>query len=109
MSFSHLTPLSGLQLQRFTFSSSHRGGITFEEKALNCQRGGGITAIIYDNEASGTGRGFVLSSPTEVRIPVVGTSYWVGNAIVRSYLGQTGRLELQMYASFDGTSTVRNV
>jgi serine protease len=79
-----------------------RGQITFADKVLNCQSGGGVGAVIYNNaEAlfSGTLGG------TATTIPSVGTSGATG-AILLGLLGQSATVSKAPghYAFFDGTS-----
>jgi serine protease len=79
-----------------------RGSIAFAEKVLNCQAGGGVGAVIYNNaEAlfSGTLGG------TATTIPSVGTSGATGSVLL-GLLGQTASVTTGPgnYAFFDGTS-----
>ncbi len=56
-----------------------RGTTFFWEKAISCQNGGGIGAIIYNNISSEAGLfGNIVNAGVEVTIPVVGTSQQVG-------------------------------
>jgi serine protease len=79
-----------------------RGQITFADKVLNCQAGGGVGAVIYNNaEAlfSGTLGG------TTTNIPSVGTSGTTG-AVLLGKLGQSATVTTGPgnYAFYDGTS-----
>lgn len=87
-----------------THSRLHqRGETTFEDKALNCELGGGKAAIIY-NHSPGVIAG-TLSDPTKSVIPVVGVSQEVGELLIASYLGQKVNLtSVDGYAFMDGTS-----
>jgi hypothetical protein len=84
------------------------GGITFEEKALSCQRQGGLAVVVYNNEAgqfSGT-----LGEPTQVTIPVYSLSNEEGLQLLD--LIKTGKAKIEEqkgYAYMSGTSmAVRN-
>jgi serine protease len=48
-----------------------RGDNTFQNKALNCQNGGGIAAIVYDNDRNNGIIGGNLGSAGALNIPVV--------------------------------------
>jgi len=77
-----------------------RGSVTFAEKVLNCQAGGGIAAIIYNNEPgplSGTLGGEATS------IPSVGVSDTDGAALTNAATAAV-RVQQDDYASWDGTS-----
>ena len=79
-----------------------RGVISFADKVLNCQAGGGVAAIIYNNEAgalSGTLGGVATT------IPSVGVSDTDGAAML-SALGAASSVVVQTgnYSVFDGTS-----
>lgn len=80
-----------------------RGSITFEDKTLNCEAGGGVAAVLYNNVAGmlfGT-----LSDPTATTIPSVGTSDTNG-AAMSTQLGTTTTVTLDQgdYDYFNGTS-----
>ncbi len=81
-----------------------RGVISFADKVLNCQAGGGIGAVIY-NDVSGTLLGTLGGVPTS--IPSVGTSDTAG-ADLLSYVGTSTQFQLSLaasnYAAWDGTS-----
>lgn len=79
-----------------------RGSISFADKVLSCQAGGGVGAIIYNNaEAlfSGTLGG------TATTIPSVGTSGTTGSVLL-GLLGQNASVTTSAgnYSFFDGTS-----
>ncbi|NVK40313.1 MAG: S8 family serine peptidase [Oceanospirillaceae bacterium] len=77
-----------------------RGTVTFAEKVLNCEAGGGIAAIIYNNEPgalSGTLGGEVTF------IPSVGVSDTDGAALAADATA-TVTVQQDDYASWDGTS-----
>lgn len=79
-----------------------RGTVSFSDKVLNCQAGGGIGAVIYNNEPgalSGTLNGVVTS------IPSIGISDTDG-ATLMGMLGQSASefVGAGNYAYFDGTS-----
>lgn len=80
-----------------------RGDITFEEKALNCQRGGGSAAVIYNydpDEFVGT-----LAPNTQVTIPVAAVSGKVGNIIAREMVGTSATINsVDGLATYSGTS-----
>lgn len=81
-----------------------RGTYFFRTKVLNCQRSGGVGAVVYNNVEgpfSGTLGGAVT------RIPSVGVSDTEGAALLQQ-LGQSATLAVQAggepYAALDGTS-----
>jgi len=79
-----------------------RGTFLFSEKALNCQNGGGLGAIIYNNvpgEFSGT------LGTTPIAIPVVGVSDQSG-IVLLTQLNQTASVSVgvQDYGLLSGTS-----
>jgi len=79
-----------------------RGNITFADKVLNCQAGGGVGAIIFNNEpgvVNGT-LGDVVTA-----IPSVGISQEDGAAIL-GQLPATASISIEQtnYAAFSGTS-----
>lgn len=80
-----------------------RGSITFADKVTNCQAGGGVGAVIYNNSDalfSGTLGGTVTS------IPSVGISGVDGNFLKANKLGSSATVVTGPgnYAFFDGTS-----
>nr|WP_282452673.1 S8 family serine peptidase [Lysobacter sp. CAU 1642] len=85
-----------------------RGNISFEQKVVNAQTGGGTAAIVYNN-APGTFGG-TLSSPTQTTIPSVAMSQEDGQEIVASRLGQSATVSTiannntSAYSPLDGTS-----
>lgn len=79
-----------------------RGSISFADKVLACQDGGGVAAVIYNNEAgslSGT------LGTTNTSIPSIGVSDTQG-AELSGMTGQTADVFVGAgnYAYFDGTS-----
>ncbi|HUG99941.1 MAG TPA: S8 family serine peptidase [Gammaproteobacteria bacterium] len=79
-----------------------RGDISFADKVLNCQAGGGVGAVIYNNaEALFSG----TLGDTATTIPSVGTSGTTGS-ILLGKLGQNATVTTGPgnYAFFDGTS-----
>lgn len=80
-----------------------RGTYDFATKVLNCQSGGGVGAIIYNNTAGallGTLNGTVTT------IPSVGITQADGEWLKASALGKASTVTLAAsdYAKFDGTS-----
>jgi serine protease len=73
----------------FSLLSWFRGGVSFEEKALNCQASGGVGVIIYNNENGSFVGG--LPSGTSVTIPVAAVSGELGANILKSE-GTTGSM-----------------
>ena len=62
-----------------------RGDITFDEKVTNCQRGGGVAAIIFNNNpVCLSGR---LEQDTSATIPAVSISQGNGEYLVASKIG----------------------
>jgi len=60
-----------------------RGACTFEQKARNAEAAGASAAVIFDGRPSGTETlAATLGSPG-ARIPVIGTSFSVGDALLR--------------------------
>ena len=80
-----------------------RGTVLFSEKALNCQNGGGIGAIIYNN-VPGSFLG-TLGAESGVTIPVSGVSDTDGATMV-TLLGQNASVAIgpQDYGVRSGTS-----
>lgn len=85
-----------------------RGNISFEQKVLNAQNGGGVAAIVYNNAPGSFGG--TLSTPTATTIPSVSMSQEDGQEIVASKLNQSTTVNTvannntSAYASLDGTS-----
>ncbi|GAA5443000.1 hypothetical protein Misp06_01176 [Microbulbifer sp. NBRC 101763] len=79
-----------------------RGNISFAEKVLNCEAGGGIGAVIYNNEP---GLLFGTHGGVETHIPSVGISDADGAALL-TQLGASATIETEAmdYAYFNGTS-----
>lgn len=85
------------------FCLNCRGDITFDEKALNCENGGGVAVIIY-NYSPGVLTG-ELTDPTNVVIPVIGLSKEDGEMLVNQYSGATMFITRTAgYAYYSGTS-----
>lgn len=81
-----------------------RGEILFEEKALNCEAGGGIAAIVYNNVDFDL-VGASLSTPTAVTIPVISVSLQTGLSLLSNYDGETVTINFKDgYEFADGTS-----
>ena len=79
------------------------GNVTFETKTLNCQRSGGIAAIIYNNEP-GTIEG-KLSNSNETKIPALQISSFNGDMLTSDALGTALTIEEKMgYGYLSGTS-----
>jgi serine protease len=79
------------------------GDISFEAKALNCQKGGGMAALVYNDEDAGFSG--AISQDTEVKIPILSMSGRSGKLIVDEYLNNSGRFGSDDgYISLDGTS-----
>jgi serine protease len=103
----HITFCSDQHVERiFTAALNvcmNRGGNTFEQKALNCQAGGGKAAIVFNYDSSMVNG--VLSSPSSVVIPVIGATGPNGQTLKSSSLGKVVTLRFETgYASYDGTS-----
>lgn len=79
-----------------------RGNIAFADKVLACEAGGGIGAIIYNNEP---GQLYGTMGTTVTHIPSVGVSDTDGAAML-TQLGQNATVSIVPgnYAYFDGTS-----
>ena len=80
-----------------------RGTVLFVDKALNCQAGGGIGAVIYNN-VPGEFLG-LIGANVGVNIPVTGVSDTTGATLI-GLLGQTAALSVdpQDYGLRTGTS-----
>lgn len=79
------------------------GRNSLDEKAINCQNGGGIAAVIYNTEDSGFSGS--LSNGGQVTIPVVSIDGINGQTIADKFLFKTGKLGTDDgYVSLDGTS-----
>lgn len=77
--------------------------ISFADKVLNCQAGGGVAAVIYNNVPgviSGTLNGVATT------VPSVGISQADGLALASGGIGQSASVSVGIgdYAYFDGTS-----
>jgi serine protease len=79
-----------------------RGQISFADKVLNCQAGGGVAAVIYNNE-SGALQGTLGGTSTS--IPSVGISQADGQTLLNR-LGENAFVATGVgnYASWNGTS-----
>jgi len=79
-----------------------RGSITFADKVLNCQSGGGVAAVIYNN-VSGMLSGTL--GTTSTTIPSVGVSQETGSVLL-GRLGQPSAVSVDdgHYDFFSGTS-----
>ncbi|WP_444920329.1 S8 family serine peptidase [Microbulbifer sp. CnH-101-G] len=79
-----------------------RGNISFAEKVLNCEAGGGVGAIIYNNVP---GMLYGTHGGVETHIPSVGISDTDGSALL-TQLGASATIETEAndYAYFNGTS-----
>jgi serine protease len=80
-----------------------RGDVSFADKVLNCQGGGGSAAVIYNN-APGLFSGTLGGTATS--IPSVGISQEDGQYLKLNALGSSARVFVATgnYAYFDGTS-----
>lgn len=79
------------------------GGIKFEQKAVNCEVGGGVGAIIFNNAKGLISGG--LADPTAVTIPVFEMSQLAGQKLASSSLGEIMILKDAMgYSYISGTS-----
>ena len=80
-----------------------RGNVAFSDKVLNCQGGGGVAAVIYNN-ASGLFSGTLGGVSTQ--IPSIGISGEDGQSLLLGALGQTAGVTVAAgnYAYYDGTS-----
>ncbi|MCL5050320.1 MAG: S8 family serine peptidase [Firmicutes bacterium] len=79
-----------------------RGQVSFADKVLACQNGGGRGAVIYNNEA-GDLNGTLGN--VSVNIPAVGISQASGQS-AKNHLGSTAQVNVgaSHWASFNGTS-----
>lgn len=79
-----------------------RGEIDFDEKARNCEAGGGIAAVIYNTETEVLEGALVEA--TETTIPVFGMSSSDGAELSESYSGVVASLSIEKnYAYMSGT------
>ncbi len=81
-----------------------RGTFLFVEKAQNCEAGGGIGAIIYNNIPGAIGNGTLGDTPG-VTIPVAGISDTDG-AVLLTLLGEQAQISIgpEDYGELSGTS-----
>ena len=79
-----------------------RGEVSFSDKVLNCQNGGGLAAIIYNNEP---GPLYGTLGGVATNIPSVGISQADGQEIL-GVTNATGTVKVGIgnYASYNGTS-----
>ncbi|CAH9055911.1 hypothetical protein PSECIP111951_01344 [Pseudoalteromonas holothuriae] len=80
-----------------------RGGATFAEKAKNCQAGGGIAAVIYNNAATTFSGTLGDDENHGVTIPVLGMSGQDG-ATLKGLLGQQVNVQLEAISDYDKKS-----
>jgi subtilisin family serine protease len=80
-----------------------RGTISFADKVLACQNGGGVAAVIYNNT---TGSLSGTMGTTVVTIPALGISQTDGQYLKANRLGSSSAVNVGTgnYAYFDGTS-----
>jgi len=84
-----------------------RGACTFEQKARNAEAAGASAAVIFDGRPSGTETlAATLGSPG-ARIPVIGTSFSVGDALLRE--AEDGANIHISARTISGTRTTSNV
>ncbi|NOU51414.1 S8 family serine peptidase [Pseudoalteromonas sp. JBTF-M23] len=79
-----------------------RGGASFADKAKNCQAGGGVAAVIYNNVATSFS-GTLGDANHGVTIPVLGMSGEAG-ATLKGLLGQQVNLQLEAISDYDKKS-----
>ena len=81
-----------------------RGTLTFADKVKNCQRAGGVGAVVYNNQP---GELFGTLADARTSIPSVGATAADGAAML-GQLGLTANVSIAgtaaLYASFSGTS-----
>jgi serine protease len=79
-----------------------RGQVSFADKVLNCQAGGGTAAVIYNNE---DGMLFGTLGGTATSIPSVGTTQAIGQELL-GRLGDSTTVSIfaDNYATLSGTS-----
>jgi serine protease len=78
---------------------------TFEEKTLNCQSGGGIGAIIYNNAAGKISGG--LSSTTNTKIPAFELTQEDGLTLLAQAINSTVKIDYRKgYSYLSGTRCV---
>lgn len=79
-----------------------RGSISFSDKVLNCEAGGGVAAVIYNNES---GMLYGTLGGVSTGIPSIGISQSDGAALVAlTGSSSTVTVSATNYAHFDGTS-----
>jgi len=86
-----------------SFLACRGGGIKFEQKALNCELGGGIAAVIYNNV-----RGLIsggLADPTAVGIPAIEITQSAGQSLLSQSMGEILIVKEEIgYSYSSGTS-----
>ena len=80
-----------------------RGGATFAEKAKNCQAGGGIAAVIYNNSAASFSGTLGDNANHGVTIPVLGVSGDAGTEL-KGLVGQQVNVQLEAISDYDKKS-----
>ncbi|RJE73686.1 serine protease [Pseudoalteromonas sp. MSK9-3] len=83
-----------------------RGGATFASKALNCQAGGGIAALVYNNAAGSFGGTLGDNANHGVTIPVLALTQATGNSL-KPYVAKQVTAQLESISDYDvksGTS-----
>lgn len=89
-----------IHFNRWTLSGD---GIKFEQKAVNCELGGGIAAIIFNNAKGLISGG--LADPTSATIPVFEMSQLAGQKLASSSLGEILLVkDADGYSYISGTS-----
>lgn len=78
----------------------HSGSVTFETKALACQNGNGVAAVIY-NKYEGLLKSWLARENSQVTIPVIGVSRVVGLTLLQgaNTLNSGGKGEINNVAS----------
>lgn len=71
----------------------YSGKIKFEQKALNCQMGNGVAAVIYNNAPGPIGG--ALAHPSSVTIPVIEIRQVAGKGFLKTSLGKEIKIEVK--------------
>ncbi|MBQ4861626.1 S8 family serine peptidase [Pseudoalteromonas sp. MMG013] len=82
-----------------------RGGATFAKKAQNCEAGGGVAALVYNNAAGSFG-GTLGDANHGVTIPVLALTQVTGNSL-KAHLSKQVTAQLESISDYDvksGTS-----
>ncbi|MBE0367143.1 S8 family serine peptidase [Pseudoalteromonas aurantia] len=82
-----------------------RGGATFAKKAQNCEAGGGVAALVYNNAAGSFG-GTLGDANHGVTIPVLALTQVTGNSL-KTHLSKQVTAQLESISDYDvksGTS-----